>query len=216
VNVITFSRSKSDATTDSLANGGYAAYQRGDLNKARSLYQEALLESPRNRDALLGLAAIAVRDGDFVVAMELYSRMLARDPSDPVARAGLLGLTPSGSASEQELELKWLLEKHPDVASLIFALGNFYASQQRWTEAQQTYFNALSLAKADAREGGQVNPDYAFNLAVSLEHLNQLKPAQSYYQEALAYAADYPAGFDLGTVRSRLANISNIGEASIR
>jgi TolA-binding protein len=90
------------------------------------------------------------------------------------------------------------------VAPLAFALGNFYASQSRWTDAQQNYFNALSLAKAASATGALVSPDYAFNLAVSLDRLNQPKPASTYYQEALTLASQYPANFDLDVARSRI------------
>ncbi|MGV3590440.1 MAG: tetratricopeptide repeat protein, partial [Gammaproteobacteria bacterium] len=50
-------------------------------------------------------------------------------------------------------------------------LGNHYAAQGRWSEAQGAYYNALLTARRSA--GGPVHPDYAFNLAVSLEQLNQ-------------------------------------------
>lgn len=206
-NLISFTRRQSVSTIDPLVRGAYGAYQRGNLDEARRLYQQTLVNSPRHRDALLGLAAIAVSDNESIVAMDLYSRLLARDPSDPVAQAGLLELTPSGSPGQQELEIKRLLERHPNVAPLVYALGSFYASQSRWTEAQQAYFKAMQLAKADALLGGQVNPDYAYNLAVSLEHLDQLQPAQNFYQEALDLAASYPASFDLDIVRRRLESI---------
>ena len=117
-------------------------------------------------------------------------------------------LLPAGSPSVQEAKLKRLLNDHPDVAALSYAYGNFLASNQRWSEAQQAYFRALQLAKTDAILNGQVNPDYAFNLAVSLEHLNQTKPAQNYYREALDYSANHPAGFNLIALRSRLANMA--------
>ncbi len=207
-NQISFVRRASEPELPASLGAAYSAYSSGNLARARQLYQQVLVEAPLNRDALLGVAAIATSENNRTEAMELYSRLLARDPSDPVARAGLLGLLPNGSLAEQERELRLLMERHPEVATIAFALGNFYASQQRWSNAQQYYFNALSLAKTAAVSGGQVNPDYAFNLAVSLEHLNQLQPARSYYQEALQLAANYPAGFDLGVARSRLADLN--------
>ena len=98
--------------------------------------------------------------------------------------------------------------EHPTIAALSYAYGNFLASNQRWPAAQQAYFRALQLAKTDSANGGLVNPDYAFNLAVSLEHLNQSEPAQNYYREALSLSANHPASFDLAAVRSRLASMA--------
>ena len=71
-----------------------------------------------------------------------------------------------------------------------------YGNQQRWSEAQSAYFNALQLAKTD--------PDYAYNLAVSLEHLGKPEAAIAYYQRALVNSRDTRANFDRQRVRQRI------------
>ncbi len=205
---INFSRAQSVNEIDPTLQAAYVAYQRDDLARAQELYQQVVAESPLQRDALLGLAAIATRNGETSLAMELYSRLLARNPSDGVARAGLLGLRPIGGPEAQERELRRLLEDHPEVAPVVYALGNFYATQNRWNEAQRYYFNALQLAKTDALTGIPVNPDYAFNLAVSLERLRQPAAAENYYREAIAFAAEFPAGFDITIARNRLSRLT--------
>jgi len=207
-NLISFRKQESVPTIDPNVDRAYAAYRQGSFDQAEMLYRQTLAVDPRQRDALLGLANITARNGNSTEALDLYSRLLARNPSDPIARAGLMELLPAGSPSEQEAELKRLINDHPDVAALSYAYGNFLAFNQRWPEAQQAYFRALQLAKSNAVLYGLVNPDYAFNLAVSLEHLNQSEPAQNYYREALNYSENHPAGFDLTAVRSRLANMA--------
>lgn len=209
--LISFRRQESVAAVDPTLDRAYAAYQRGSLEQAEELYRQTLVGDPTQRDALIGLANIEARNGNSTEALDLYSRLLARNPSDPIARAGLMDMLPVGSPSEQEAELKRLLDEFPDVAALSYAYGNFLASNQRWNEAQQAYFRALQLAKTDAALSGLVNPDYAFNLAVSLEHLNQREPAQNYYREAIGFSSNHPAGFDLDAVRSRLANLAGNG-----
>ncbi|GJM11938.1 MAG: hypothetical protein DHS20C12_03410 [Pseudohongiella sp.] len=211
-NLISFRRQQSVVTVDPNLDRAYAAYQQGALDQAEVLYRQTLANDPRQRDALIGLASIAARNGDSTEALDLYSRLLSRNPSDPIARAGLMDLLPAGSSSEQEAEFKRLLIEYPAVAALSYAHGNFLASNQRWNEAQQAYFRALQLAKTDAAVSGSVNPDYAFNLAVSLEHLNQREPALNYYREALEFSENHPAGFDLNSVRARLANM--VGNSS--
>jgi uncharacterized protein HemY len=64
-----------------------------------------------------------------------------------------------------------------DSAALFFALGNLYARQGRWSEAQQAYFQAYALEPDNA--------DHLFNVAVSLDHLRQKKLAAQYYRMAL-------------------------------
>lgn len=201
--LVSFKRRTATPAENPLIENAYAAYQSGNLEQAERLYREILVAAPLNRNALLGLAAIAANRNDTVAALELYSRLLARDPNDPVAKAGILEIMPSGNLQQQETELRRLQNQHPGVAPLAYAFGNFLASQQRWAEAQQAYFSALQLAKNDA-QGNPVNPDYAFNLAVSLEHLGQSRAAGNYYREALSLAELHPAGFSLGLARARL------------
>lgn len=208
VDRISFSRQQVISSIDPLASEAYAAYRRGNLDEAEALYRRVLVDSPRHRDALLGLVAIATGKDETGLAMDLYAQLLDRDPADPVAHAGLLELMPPDSAVEQERQLKRLAQRHPEVAPLAYALGNFYASGRRWTDAQKAYFRALRLAKNEAVEVGYVNPDYAYNLAISLEHMNQAQAARDYYQQALDFADNYPAGFDLNVVRGRLENIN--------
>lgn len=208
VDRISFSRQQVISSIDPLASEAYAAYRRGNLDEAEALYRQVLIDSPRHRDALLGLVAIATGKDETGLAMDLYSQLLDRDPADPVAHAGLLELMPPGSTAEQERQLKRLTQRHPEVAPLAYALGNFYASGRRWTDAQRAYFRALRLAKNEAVEVGYVNPDYAYNLAISLEHMNQSQAARDYYQQALDFADNYSAGFDLNVVRGRLENIN--------
>jgi len=89
-----------------------------------------------------------------------------------------------------------MLAQQPGAAVLHFALGNVYAGQNRWSEAQQEYF------KAYVAEPG--NADFAFNLAISLEHLRQTKPAADYYRKALDLHAVRPGSFSPLQAQSRL------------
>lgn len=173
---------------------GYQALQAGRLDEAREAYRKVLQSDRNNRDALLGLAAIREREGDGEGAARLYQRLLELDPNDGAAQAGLTGLG-EGDPVRAESRLKSLLAQQPDSDPLHFALGNLYAGQQRWAEAQQAYFRAFQK-----RPG---NPDYLYNLAVSLDHLGQIRLARDYYQRALA-AADRPHNFSPDEVRGRI------------
>ncbi|MEE4136832.1 MAG: tetratricopeptide repeat protein, partial [Desulforhopalus sp.] len=175
-----------------LAN---TAFQQGRPEQARTLYQQILSETPNHRGAHLGLAALAVQDGNIALAQKHYLDLLEQDPADPLARVGLISIIPQTDLLQLESELKRLLTIHPDLAPLSFLLGNLYAAGQRWPEAQQAYFQALeAITRYQAREGGAIAPDYPFNLAVSLEHLDQPRVAARYYRQALQLADSYPAG----------------------
>jgi tetratricopeptide (TPR) repeat protein len=159
-----------------LLQAAYKEYRAGDLESAHRDYAAALHQAPQNRDALLGMAAIAHAKGEDALAAQYYDKLLTLDPRDPQAQAGMSALE-KGNASGKESRLKLLLDQQPQSAALNFALGNLYAEQSRWAEAQQAYFNAYSL-QPDAAQ-------YAYNLGISLDHLGQRKPAAQYYERAL-------------------------------
>lgn len=186
----------------------FNAYRGNDLVGARAHYQQALRNLPNNRDALLGLAAVSLKMGDATSARAHYTKLLELDPRDALARVGLLGTVPASDPTSLESELRGLFNDHPEVAQLAFALGNLQASQGRWTEAQQSYYDALLAAKAGG--SGPITPDYAFNLAVSLERLNQLRSAYGFYREALAQSEIIPPNFDVRILRERLDALERV------
>jgi Tfp pilus assembly protein PilF len=185
---------------DPLVQQGYQAFQNNDLAGARDSYQKALAREPNNRDALLGLAAIDVRNGQLESAEARYLKLLEADPRDSQAVAGLLALRGRLDPAASESRLKTLIASQPASAELQFALGNQYAQQSRWSEAQAAFFKAYAIDSENA--------DYAFNLAVSLDQLHQRKPALDYYQRALGLAAKRAATFDPAQARTRVQELS--------
>jgi tetratricopeptide (TPR) repeat protein len=183
---------------DPILNNAYLAYRGGNLDQAQQLYLRALHLDSSNSDALLGLAAIAQRRGEDKTAAHYYAQVMALDPRNAVANAGLSALT---TDDNRESRLKTLLNEQQNSASLHFALGNYYAEQSRWGEAQQAYFNAYK-AEPD-------NAELAFNLAVSLDRLGQSKSAAQYYQRALQLDPEHHAGFDFATISQRIKELTH-------
>ena len=187
-------------SVDPLVEQGYRSFQKNDLAAARESYQKALAREPNNRDALLGMAAIDVRSGELESAEARYLKVLEADPRDSQAVASLIGLRGTLDPVASESRLKTLIATQPDVAPLHFALGNQFARQSRWSEAQAAYFRAYSLDPGNA--------DFAFNLAVSLDQLRQKKSALEYYQRSLALLGKHPASFDATQARARVQELS--------
>lgn len=177
----------------------YADFQAGRLAQAETGYRQVLARDTDNRDARMGLAAIALRSGLLEAARAQYQAVLQRNPRDLTAHAALADLGQDRNANT-ESQLKSLLAEQPQSAPLHFALANLYAEQQRWPYAQQAYFEAQRLAPE--------HPDYAFNLAVSLEHLGQSKLALEYYRRAVQLAGAHNAQFDLRAAQQRVTALS--------
>lgn len=180
---------------------GYRLLQAGNLAAAGAAYSDALRTDPRNTDALHGLAAIALRQGRNDEADAIFRQVLEVNPADATAQAGLIGLSNQGDPVAAESRLKSLLAAQGEQPVAHFALGNLYARQQRWNEAQQAYFKAVA--------GDANNPDYLFNLAVSLDQIRQPRLAAQYYGQALAAAEGRPVAFDATVAARRLRELQN-------
>ena len=178
----------------------YEALRQGRFQDARRLYDSVLRSDPRNVDGLLGRAMVAQQQGDPDLATRYLFQVLQADPANTLAQGGLINLIGQADPQSAESKLKHLIAKDPS-AFLYFALGNVYADKGNWPAAQGAYFQAHHLQRDD--------PDYAFNLAVSLEHLSQPKLALNFYRQALDLSrASGRANFDSSVVRDRIARVA--------
>ena len=180
-------------------SAGYDALKRGDSAAARKHYEAAVAADSSNLDANLGLATAAARTGDRDVARRYYRRALDLDPKNPSAVAGLAALADFNRPEGLEEQLRADITRYPQSAALHFTLGNLYASQARWNEAQAAYFEAYRFDPDNA--------DLAYNLAVSLDHLGQARLAAEFYRRAMEAAQGQAAQFDKGQVSRRIADL---------
>lgn len=184
---------------DPALSEAYAAFQQGKLPQAEEAYQRALDHDPWNGDALHGMATLHLRQGRPDLAEPFYQKALEADPRDARALAGLISLQGPADPVRAESRINFLLARMPESTFLNFSRGNLLAEQGRWSEARQAY------ARAASRDS--TNPDYLFNLAVSLDRLQQAGAAARYYQQALAESEGRPAGFDRLAAMERLKKI---------
>jgi tetratricopeptide (TPR) repeat protein len=176
----------------------YKNFHQGNERLAYDTYHRILQQDPNNRDALLGFAALAVRHGNISLARQYYQQVLQSYPQDPHAQVGLIN-TLNSQPTGSESQLKLLLEKSPQSAYIYFSLGNLYANQGRWTQAQPAYFDAYRYDSSQA--------DYAYNLAISLDQLNQTGAALNYYQQALRLAQHQEVNFNQPAVQKRVQTL---------
>ena len=179
------------------AKGFYLA---GRLEAAEAAYRAVLRRDANNLDALRGIAQIAVSSGRRQLATTMYLRILDLYPRDPVSVAELANLQEGGDPRAMERMIRDSLGKLPEAdARLYFALGNLYAGRELWSQAQQAYFEAVTLEED--------NPDYTYNLAVVLDYLNRPLLAARYYRRAVELAENSPSGFNLARTRARIQDL---------
>jgi len=185
---------------DTMLLQAYEAMQEGQFERAHTLYSQVKGQDPDRIDALLGLAAIDWKRGRTDTASRYYGRVLELEPRNSYAQAGLIALLGNADPIPAESKLKQLIAREPS-GFLYFTLGNLYAEQNKWSRAQDAYFQAYQFQPD--------NSDYAFNLAVGLEHLGQARPALQYYRIALDLSfAKGRANFDQGLAIERVGQLS--------
>ena len=178
---------------------GYESLRNGDIAAARKSYAAALASDPTNIDALLGAATIEARAGNRMLAATHYRRALDVDPRSATAIAGLASIADYAQPDGLESQLLGEIARNPQSPQLRFTLGNLYAAQSRWNDAQVEFFEAHRFDPANA--------DILFNLAVSLDRLGQARLAAEHYRRALDAASRQATQFDPAAVQRRLADL---------
>jgi tetratricopeptide (TPR) repeat protein len=197
---IVVSRGTAEPVMNPLLPQAYAALQAGRLDDAQRAYGQLAAAEPASIDAVLGLAAVSVRRGDSDQAIRYFLQVLELDPRNALAQSGLIALLGRADPLAAESKLRQLIAREPS-AYLYFTLGNLYADQSHWSAAQQSYFQAHHLDPA--------NPDYAYNLAIGLEHVSQRKLALDYYRRAVELAsARGRANFNLPQAQERIGKLA--------
>ena len=201
---IQVSQSRGEIRVNPANADAYSALENGRLDDAQKFYQQFARSEPKNPEPLLGLAAVAVQQGRMDEATSYYLKALELEPRNATAQAGLLSLVGRSDPLSAETKLKQLISREP-TGFLYFTLGNLYSEQNMWSQAQQVYFQAFHLEPNRA--------DYAYNLAVALEHIGQQKFALSFYRRAIQLAeANSRSSFDLSRARARISQLTPLVE----
>ncbi|MFT5395856.1 MAG: tetratricopeptide (TPR) repeat protein, partial [Gammaproteobacteria bacterium] len=200
--MLKISKNAAPLKQNAMISEAFKAYQAGQLDSAENLYRNALQDAPENRDIHLGLAAIAITKGDKKTAYGHYLELLDLNPSDAFALSALISLSKNSNLVKDESIIKNLIHKEGKVPYLYFALGNIYAKQDRWAEAQQAFFDAYSLDSE--------NPDYVLNLAISLDKMGQYATALDFYNIAIELAEHSAAKFNWSSVNDRIQVLNQV------
>lgn len=193
---------KKDPVADKL-DAAWLAYEGARYAQAKKFYNDVLRIEKNNRDAYLGLGAIAIIEKDNEQAKRIYRALLELDPRDPIATAAIASLhSDDASLEADEKYLLSMLQKNPGVSHLNFALGNIYSRQSKWKAAQQAYFSAW--------QADNDNADYLFNLAVSLDQLGKKEQALRFYKECLLSAENKQISFSRDAARNRINELSGL------
>lgn len=194
---IKITQKKTENGVNAILMRAYQAYNSGNDEQAQTGYKTVLQRYGLNVDAMLGLGAIATRQGRNADAQGWYQKVLQVEPRNEVAKAGLLSLQGDQQQGLSLSQIKSMLQASPTDANLQATLGDMYAQQGQWPDAQQAYFEAYRLKQS---------AENAFNLAVSLDQMGKANIALPYYKEA-QMKADQSSVIDKAALDARISSI---------
>lgn len=192
---------KREKTLTALVYEAYDLYQKGEYELSLSKYTQAYRQSPINQDVLLGMVATHTKLGQPDLANVYHQKLknLGFEQDGKVTTDASKALSDRPIPPTPNLLLAQL-KKTPNDAQLNFAVATLFAKQGDWQKAQNYYFKAHQFAPN--------NPNYAFNLAVSLEHLGHSKTALSFYKKTKNLMQVSPSSVNPMIVAKRLDVLS--------
>jgi tetratricopeptide (TPR) repeat protein len=188
-------RSLLRAAVDSDILRGYKALEQNQFTQAREAYSQALANNPTQRDALLGIAYAHQALGNAEQAVATLRRLVELYPRDSDGMSALY-LISGGDPLSEETRFKQLLERSEYPSAVYYTLGVIYYEQSRFGEAERSFSRATALSPNQ--------PDYAFNLALSLDQLGRARDAARQYVAALNLSNQTNAVFSRDLARARL------------
>jgi predicted O-linked N-acetylglucosamine transferase (SPINDLY family) len=161
-----------------------ALHQQGQLEQAGTLYKEILQSQPEHFDALQFLAAIAIQQKNFVVALELFEQAIKINPSLPSSHnnrgTALLNLN---RVEEALKSYDCAIKINPDYVAALSNRGYALYKLKRHEEALEFYDRAI-----------KINPDYVDalnNRGTTMRGLNRYGEALESFERALMIKPDY-------------------------
>jgi Flp pilus assembly protein TadD len=178
----------SQQLADTALSGGNPAL-------AIPLYKKILLQDPRNRPALIGLADALYQSSELQQARTVWQQLALVSPGDVEARLGLARiLLREGRAAEAAEAYRALVISAPDNVAARAGLGMAYDLQDRHDLAQQQYRQALRLHPDDLalRNNLGLSLILSHQLRSAIDELLKIAdvpsaPPQARYNLALAY-----------------------------
>ncbi|MBF0446001.1 MAG: tetratricopeptide repeat protein [Magnetococcales bacterium] len=191
-------RLKTSAIRQKIENANNL-FLKGEIAKSEEIFNSVLKQNIFRREALMGLASIAVHNHQFEQARQTYKRILFLNPKDKEVESRLISLREMSDPMVRVSQLKNMIRVEPDNFNLHFILGTIYVGKEQWSEAKEAFTKAHILERD--------HPDTVYNLAVSLDHLKQTEEALKYYLLAAKLAKTHPVEFELKHVNNRIVDL---------
>ena len=191
---------------------GRLYYQQGELEQSRTLYQEALKIIPQYPPALLNLAQLEIRLGNYKAAEQLYGQffqLVNKSPTvyDHVVFRGMARVR--GLQGDLVGAIKWRDRAEADLRQDLADFGHRRELAQLLLESNrpEVVAEALTLMQAEIRD--RRDPETLSTLALVLSRSGRWKEAQQVMNQARRWGIKEAGIFhQTATIEQKLGNSS--------
>jgi tetratricopeptide (TPR) repeat protein/SAM-dependent methyltransferase len=185
-----------------LMQQALAYHDRGELERASSLYDRVLDREPEHSDALHLTGVVAHQQGRNEEAVALITRAIARNPRSPRFRNNLgMALTALGRTAQAEDAYQKALALAPDFVDALLNLGNLCGAQARFEEA------VTLLERAISQDASMVQAHYGLGCARFA--LGEPRAALDALRRAVDFGADFAeAHYTIGSAHAALGEVA--------
>jgi tetratricopeptide (TPR) repeat protein len=162
-------------------NDATDAEKSGNLERAITLYQQALQLDPKYCDAMDNLGVIYRNQGRVDDAIALYKASLALAPDDRTAHQNLaVALRAKGQDQDALNEYQWMMTHDPDDPEGWFGAGQVYAGANRMDDAIPLFEQAEQLY---LKSGSPYVDDARYTLGLIYAQKGDAKKTRDYLEE---------------------------------
>jgi hypothetical protein len=159
-------------------------HRAGQIELAQALYQQILIEDPKNAEALHLLGLVAYQSGNYRTAAEKIGHAIYLSPLVAGYHSNLgLSLQALNQLNAAVASYEKAISLEPDFADAYYNRGNALKELKQFNVALASYDKAISL-----------KPNFAeayLNRGIALEELGQLDVAVANYEKAIGINPDY-------------------------
>jgi tetratricopeptide (TPR) repeat protein len=179
-------------SVDEKFESAFEYYNRDNLSKAESIFEEIVHVQPDNTEALYFLAEISYRLGNYESAMQYIRNALQYDTANAEAYNNLgFILQRNGQFDDATQCYQRAIQLNPDLPGAYINLGNVFKEKGRFDEAVRCYRKALQL-NPDL-------PDAYSNLGITLQKAGRSDEAVTYCRKAVELSPrDATTHYNLG------------------
>lgn len=199
-------KGQNKSTVDEQLNQAYEALMMGQTESAVSMYRRVLMEDPRNKLGMFGLATSLHRNGQYAQAQRAYAELLSYYPNYTDGLNNFFALMSDLAPGDAIRQLNELARRNPDFSPIPAQMGMIYMKNGEYENAASSLARAVSLSPE--------NITYRYNLAIALDKMGQNTEAVRLYQqvlEAMQNQKDSTIQLDAKNIQERLIFLRSKG-----